>query len=189
MTKYAFYLEEDKNETSVIVPPYLSEGQFFAKSIGILEPSAPPVKVHVISTGLSVRIDGNDGTFDANNVFFVPFQAQFKSDKKPQVLIVDLTPLKMIKGVAVTGLKFEQAHKLHVDSIYVNHGDNDWPIADVDDVYDRPVDKIMIHFKMPTNTKTGFFKFYVKMNVTGQTTAGSLTHDFECDPQVGNDPP
>lgn len=190
MDKYFFSMAEQKNDIAQVIPPYLSKGQFFAKTFGIFEPSAPPDEVHVIATELRVVIGhDSDGVFNANNIQFIPFQAQFKSKRKPQVLIIDLSSLKMIKGVSVTGLKFGQAEKIHIDAVFVDYGDGKWPLVGVDDTYDRPVDKIMIHFKMPTNKKTAFYKFFINVKVTGQSDIADSEYEFKFDPQVGNDPP
>lgn len=160
--------------------PYLSKGQLYAKSLQLFEPDIVVDPVDVISTKLNIVVDGD---WTPDDFVFVPFFADFKSKKKPQILIIDTTPLHYIKGISISGLVFEPTHTVHINGIYVDDGNDNWPEISHDQPISGRVDKLMFLFKMPTNKKTERFKFLVKIQ-TDQRVA-----PLECDPQVGNDPP
>ena len=151
-----------------------------AKSLNLFEPQLATNKVDVISTKMNIIIDGNPSVDD---FVFVPFFADFKSKNKPQIFLIDTSALNSVKNMSISGLNFEQKHVFHIDRIHIDDGSDFWPEVKHDAIFSGEINTIMILFKMPANAKTAAFKFYVKVKVDGRAST------FDCDPQVGNDPP
>ena len=182
--KYTVMISEIE-EKQVNIQSFLSRGQLLAKNIGIFEPSAFTVESSMKSTEMQIILDPSQD-YGPEDFYFVPFTANFKTKKKPQILKIDTSAIRKINGLSIVGIKTEKEHLVHIDRTHIDDGEAGFPEVEFNTLISSAVvDTIYILFKMPDNKKTDVFHFHL----TIQAKFGAKTTTFDCDPQVGNDPP
>lgn len=182
--KYTVMISEIE-EKKVNLQSFLSRGQLLAKNIGVFESSALTIESSMKSTEMRITLDPSQ-IYGPEDFYFVPFTANFKTKKKPQLLKIDTSELRKINGLSVVGIKTEKANLVHIDRTHIDDGAGGFPEVEFNTLISSTVvDTIYILFKMPDNKKTDVFHFHL----TIRSTNGAKTTEFDCDPQVGNDPP
>jgi hypothetical protein len=182
--KYTVIISEIE-EKQVNLQSFLSRGQLLAKNIGAFEPSGFTVESSMKSTKMQIIPTFPEG-HGPEDIYFVPFTANFKTKKKPQLLKIDTSDLRKINGLSIVGIKTEKEHLVHIDRAHIDDGAGGFPEVEFNTLISSAlVDTIYILFKMPDNKKTDVFHFELTIQAKGATK----TTTFDCDPQVGNDPP
>lgn len=131
---------------------------------------------------------------DLSDLIFIPTTKWFRTKKNRQVLIIDCS--NMNDGVAagrfqIRRVSAETKGKHHVERVLIKTATRDLydiqPDATLHPVNDADIKMVVLEFKMPGNSKTEEFQFF--LNVVDTHSKLATPEEKDCDPQVGNDPP
>lgn len=138
--------------------------------------------IKVFKTAINVNRDGNP---DQDDFTFKETKFDFKNEAAPQILLIDTSQLQSIDVIDSVSLELaEVGNHVHLDAMAVDNGSQAWPGVRLTEKFDVKINEIIIIFKMPK--KTRYFSFFVRLHLK---PGGRNLPYFDCDPQVGNDPP